>query len=142
MLYVRWDRDLYDEADDEAEDWLPVDARKYGMNGQGAWEIVPLRAPDQGKEKSESEDEDNSASSSQGASDSGDVYDDSESAGDEIASEGGSDGGAVAEAEPKGKKRAQPTQGRRGTRGSRASSARGAKCHRSRPVGGSNSNSN
>lgn len=103
--------DLYDDADDDAEDWLPVDAKKYGMDGQDGWKIVPLCALEQGEEKSESND--GSASSSQGASDSDD---DSESAGDESASEGESDGDA--EAEPKGKKRAQPTQGGRGARGS------------------------
>ena len=43
LLYVRWDKNIYSDEDEEAEGWLEVIPKFYGMPGKDGWEIVERR---------------------------------------------------------------------------------------------------
>jgi len=46
-LYVRWDKTLYEEADEEAYSWVPALRSSYGkINKQDGWVVVELRWAD------------------------------------------------------------------------------------------------
>ena len=71
LLYVRWDYDIYDDEDDDAEGWLEVIPKYYGMPGRDGWEIVerrPRSDVDAGMDMDVVNDEDSDVDSSDGSS--------------------------------------------------------------------------
>jgi hypothetical protein len=44
LLYVRWDKRIYDDDNDESLEWIEVQPKLHGADSKGGWELVPVRA--------------------------------------------------------------------------------------------------
>ena len=94
LFYVRWDRGIYEDDDDEsAMEWLEVQPKNHGVDGKDGWEVVPLRQEThEGEGACESESGGGSESESASA-------DESEEGLSQDEGEGGSSSGSDSESE-------------------------------------------